>query len=508
MAGYSLRRGSRNRDLTWPGFVDALATLLMVIIFLLMIFVIAQVFLGFQLSGRDEALKQLNSEIAELADLLSIERGTSESLRSDVASLSQSLENMTADRDDLRVQINSLAGLIDSVTAERDRLSEDLTAMAQRAEAARAEATRLATQLQESRAETAGLTDQLRASEEELRQQALALAALTEKAELTESERARLESALAEEKDAQEKLRDEMTAAALAARQERERLEKALEEAQQTISADRETIELKLADIVKLQNQVTLLEALRADLQTQIGDMADMIETERRGKSDAEARLLAEQELSESARAQVALLNQQLAAMRRELAQLNLTLEASERLSEEQKVEIASLGERLNRALASKVEELSRYRSEFFGRLREVLGGQRGIRIAGDRFVFQSEVLFETGSAELGLEGKVQLAAFAETLLEISARIPQDLDWILRVDGHTDRVPIATPRYPSNWELSTARAVSVVKHLVEQGVPASHLAATGFSQFQPIDPADDEIAYRRNRRIELKLTQR
>jgi chemotaxis protein MotB len=508
MAAYSLRRGSRNRDLTWPGFVDALATLLMVIIFLLMIFVIAQVFLGFQLSGRDEALKQLNSEIAELADLLSLERSTSESLRGDVATLSQNLESMTAERDDLRVQITSLAGLIDSVTAERDRLSADLTAMAERAEAARAEATRLAVELQASREETAGLTDQLRASEEELRQQALAMAALTEQAELTESERARLEAALAEEQDAQAKLRDEMTAAALAARQERERLEKALEEAQQTIAADKETIELKLADIVKLQNQVTLLEALRDDLQVQIGDMAEMIETERRGKADAEGRLLAEQELSESARAQVALLNQQLAAMRRELAQLNLTLEASERLSEEQKVEIASLGERLNRALASKVEELNRYRSEFFGRLREVLGGQRGIRIAGDRFVFQSEVLFETGSAELGIEGKVQLAAFAETLIEIAGRIPDDLDWILRVDGHTDRVPIATSRYPSNWELSTARSVSVVKHLVEQGVPASRLAATGFGEFQPIDPADDEIAYRRNRRIELKLTQR
>jgi chemotaxis protein MotB len=494
MAALSSRRAGRNRDLTWPGFVDALATLLMVIIFLLMIFVIAQVFLGFQLSGRDEALKKLNAEVAELADLLSIERSNNDELRNNVASLSQTLETITSERDDLRIQITSLAGLIDNVTAERDALAADLSSMTQQAENARSEATRLAAELQ--------------ASQEQLEQQRLELAAIAEKAELTEAERARLEAALASEQDEQARLRDEMAAAALSARQERERLEKLLEEAKQTITADKEAIELQLREVARLQNDVTLLTALRDDLQTQIRDMAEMIEQEKREKADAEDRFLKEQELSESARAQVALLNQQIAAMRRELAQLNLTLEASERLSEEQKVEIASLGERLNRALASKVEELNRYRSEFFGRLREVLGGQRGIRIAGDRFVFQSEVLFETGSAELGAEGKVQLAAFAETLNEIRQRIPDDLDWILRVDGHTDRVPIATSRYPSNWELSTARAVSVVKFLTEVGVPAEHLAATGFGEFQPIDTADDEIAYRRNRRIELKLTQR
>ena len=508
MAAPSFRRNGRNRDLTWPGFVDALATLLMVIIFLLMIFVIAQVFLGFQLSGRDEALKKLNVEVAELADLLSLERATSSDLRDNVAALSQSLQSMTSERVDLRVQITSLAGLIDSVTAERDRLSANLDSVSQEAESARAEATRLATALQTAREEAATATETLTTTQEELREQRLALAALTEKAELTEAERLRLESALAGEQSKQQEIRDEMTAAALAARQERERLEKLLEEAEKTISADKETIELKLKDVAKLQSDVTLLNALKEDLQTQIRDMADLIEKERRDKVDAEGRFLREQELSESARAQVALLNQQLAAMRSQLSQLNATLEASERLSEEQKVEISSLGERLNRALASKVEELNRYRSEFFGRLREVLGGQRGIRIAGDRFVFQSEVLFEQCSAELGVEGQVQLAAFADTLVEISQRIPDDLDWILRVDGHTDRVPIATSRYPSNWELSTARAVSVVKYLKERGVAAEHLAATGFGEFQPIDPADDEIAYRRNRRIELKLTQR
>ena len=169
---------------------------------------------------------------------------------------------------------------------------------------------------------------------------------------------------------------------------------------------------------------------------------------------------------------------------------------------------IADLGKRLNVALARKVEELSRYRSEFFGRLREILGDRRDIRVVGDRFVFQSEVLFDSGSDQIGLGGQDQLAQLAAALLEIASSIPPELHWVLRVDGHTDVVPISTGRFPSNWELSTARAVSVVKFLIGQGVPPERLAATGFGEFQPLDSRADEIGHRRNRRIELKLTER
>jgi chemotaxis protein MotB len=194
--------------------------------------------------------------------------------------------------------------------------------------------------------------------------------------------------------------------------------------------------------------------------------------------------------------------------LREQLARLNDILDAADAQNKQQQVQIADLGRRLNIALASKVQELARYRSEFFGRLRQVLGEHPDIQIVGDRFVFQSEVLFETGSAELGEEGRVQMARLARTLLDISKEIPAELDWVLRVDGHTDNRPISTAQFPSNWELSTARAISVVKFLIEQGLPPSRVAATGFGEFQPIDPDDDEIAYRRNRRIELKLTQR
>ncbi len=216
----------------------------------------------------------------------------------------------------------------------------------------------------------------------------------------------------------------------------------------------------------------------------------------------------AQKELSNEAQAQLRLLNRQIMALRQQIASLATALDAAEAANQEQEVQISDLGRRLNVALASKVQELARYRSEFFGRLREVLGARKDVRIVGDRFVFQSEVLFETGSAALGEAGQRQLGQLAKTLIEIAVRIPKNLPWVLRVDGHTDRIPIHTPEFPSNWELSTARAISVVRFLIDQGIAADHLAATGFGEHQPLDPGLTEEALRRTRRIELKLTQR
>jgi chemotaxis protein MotB len=195
-------------------------------------------------------------------------------------------------------------------------------------------------------------------------------------------------------------------------------------------------------------------------------------------------------------------------ALREQIGLLNVTLETSEAKDKTQNTRIINLGKRLNAALASKVQELARYRSEFFGRLRKVLGSRRDIQIVGDRFVFQSEVLFSSGSAELEVLGKAQLTHLANILQEISKNIPSKINWILRVDGHTDRVPIHNFKFASNWELSTSRAISVVKFLQEQSIPANRLAAAGFGEYQPLDARDDEIAYRRNRRIELKFDQR
>ena len=343
----SARTGRQRRadsgQLYWPGFVDAMSQLLLVFIFLLTIFVVAQFMQARELTGQDTALEKLRAQIAELSELLALEKANKAKLQATLLSLT----------DELKEQKGKVASL----------------------------------------------------------------------------------------------------SAALAG-----------------------------------------LQSSRGDAGTAIGALRAQLDKERK--------------ISAEALAQVELLNQQIAALRRQVALLNAALEASEKREREARVKIANLGQRLNAALARRVQELARYRSEFFGRLRGILSRRANIRVVGDRFVFSSEILFPKGSAELTEDGKRELDKIAEALLQISREIPPDINWILRVDGHTDSDPISTPQYPSNWELSTARALSVVRYLVSRGVPPERLAATGFGQFHPIDPRDTEQAKARNRRIELKLTER
>jgi chemotaxis protein MotB len=216
----------------------------------------------------------------------------------------------------------------------------------------------------------------------------------------------------------------------------------------------------------------------------------------------------AERQLSQRAQSAVELLNQQISAMRRQLAALEDALSASEARDTESQTRIADLGSRLNIALAQRVQELARYRSDFFGRMRQILGNRPDIRVVGDRFVFQSEIFFDAGAAALKPEGQGELDKLAAVLNDIAREIPPDIPWIVRVDGHTDVRPIRTPQFPSNWHLSTARAVSVVEYLATRGLPAERLAATGFGEFQPLELGTGDEAFRRNRRIEFKLTER
>ena len=203
------------------------------------------------------------------------------------------------------------------------------------------------------------------------------------------------------------------------------------------------------------------------------------------------------------------ILNQQIAALRRQLAALEEALDATEKKDKESQTRIADLGQRLNVALAQRVQELSRYRSDFFGRLRTILGNRPDIRIVGDRFVFQSEVFFDTGKATLDKpEGRTELDGLAGALLDLEKKIPGEIPWVLRVDGHTDVRPINSPLYKNNWELSAARAISVVQYLIAKGVSPQHLVAAGFGEFQPTETEKTEEAFTRNRRIELKLTER
>ena len=374
-------RRSRSPVNIWPGFVDALAALLIIVIFLLMVFVLSQFYLQNTLSGREKALDSLTQQVSELAELLSLERQANA---------------------DLNLSIEQLSAQLQSSLGEKDRMETTI-------------------------------------------------------GELTSS----------------------------------------LLESKQSVTS-------LIGDLEGTNQQMaSLQERLIEEQQHNAEALADMESRHRESKS----MLAQERELTRKQRDALDLLNQQIAAMRSQLVALNEALEAAEKKDEENQVKISNLGKRLNVALAGKVQELAKYRSEFFGRLREVLGERKDIRVVGDRFVFQSEVLFDSGSDALGLEGQVQLDRLAETLLEIAVTIPEGLDWILRIDGHTDLVPISNERFRSNWELSAARAISVVKFLVKAGIPANRLAATGFGEFSPLDPQKDEIAFRRNRRIEIKLTQ-
>ena len=243
-----------------------------------------------------------------------------------------------------------------------------------------------------------------------------------------------------------------------------------------------------------------------ADLTNRLG----LAETAAAGgqASEIAQKLASEKELSAKAQAQVDLLNQQIAALRRQLAAIEEALQASEAKDKDSQARIADLGSRLNVALAQKVQELARYRSDFFGRLREILGNRPGVRVVGDRFVFQSEVLFDTGQAALAPAGKSELDQLASAVIDLEREIPPEIGWVLRVDGHTDRRPIQSAQFPSNWELSSARAIAVVQYLIGKGVQPAHLVAAGFGEFQPIEQGDSDEALRRNRRIELKLTER
>lgn len=343
MAGRNRRRGRGTEEAYWPGFVDAMAQLLLVITFLLSVFIVSQFLLARQITGQDSALGQLRAQIAELTQLLALEKAA----KADVES--------------------SLLALQDDVAAEK-----------------------------------------------------------TKNAQLS-----------------------------------------------------------------------SLLEGAGAK-----GDAASLT------ISGLQTSLDKEKTISSQALAQVELLNQQIAAMRRQLQTLNALLSDAESKNKASEAQIADLGKRLNSALAQRVQELTRYRSEFFGRLRQILSQRSDILVVGDRFVFQAEVLFPKGQATLNPEGQAEMLKLADALKQLEAEIPPDIAWVLRVDGHTDSDPIQSPQFKSNWELSAARAIAVVNFLIANGVSPQHLVAAGFGEYQPIDPGSTEEAKSRNRRIELKLTER
>ncbi|WP_052401272.1 peptidoglycan -binding protein [Muricoccus aerilatus] len=573
------RRGVRESANAWPGYVDALATLLIIIIFVLLVFVLAQGFLSVALSSRDRALDRLNRQVAELAELLSLERAGAEDLRANLGRSQEEARTAAAERDaarrdlaGLRTEAARAATARDALREERDglaaRLSDaDLAARgnAERIaglearltealgglDAAGTDAARTVRGLTETRralateqtarqgaeqnlAETRAALEAARRDLAAIQQQAAALdqqvavdrgtieARLSDIARLNDQLRALAALRDQAEKSAQEALaraeaadrrRGEAEAAATAA----DRARQAAEAGAADATRARQTAEATATEATRARQaaEATATEATRARQTAE----AAAAEATRNATREAEARRAAEAELqagagayarlSESARAQAALLNQQLDALRAELRRVAAALDAQEATGREKDAQIAALGTRLNAALAARVEELQRYRSDFFGRLRDVLGDRPEIRIVGDRFVLQSEVLFPQGSADLSDAGKEQVASVTTLLLDIARRIPEGTNWVLRVDGHADNLPIrGNPRFASNWELSAARAIAVAQLMIQDGLPPNRVAATAFGEFQPIDTADTPAARARNRRIELRLTDR
>ena len=385
MALARIGNAHRVENFTWPGFVDALATLLMVIIFVLMVFVLIQVNLAYRVSGQNATLGEMRQQLVSLGELLNIERRASADLSANLAQITIQLNASNANRDELQAQLTSVQ------TAIAARNSQ--------------------------------------------------IANLTEKQVDTEA----------------------------------------------ALAAPRNSLEERLGALQLTEGQLAMAQAQNQSAANQI----DALRAE-----------------TTASKAEIAKMIGVLSTLRLRIEELTSLLAQKDRQATRDKVAIASLGRSLNNALASRVQELQRFRSEFFGRLRDVLKGRDDVEIVGDRFVFQSEVLFAQGRAEIAAEGQDQLAKLAVAFADIATKIPQDINWVLQVDGHTDDVPIRAGRYADNWDLSTERALSVVRFLNQQGLPANRLAAAGYGEFQPLDAADNDDAHRKNRRIELKITQR
>lgn len=488
----ALSRRSRMPPSIWPGFVDAMTALVLVLFFVISIFMIVQFVLRDTISGQTKELDELSLQVANLADALGLERTRADRGDALVATLQQAqteaqarIAGLSDEKVAAEARITDFEAQVASLLARNTDLQGEVDAgqaAAKLAEAKRTALEALAASLQK---DVASAKDEAQAQAEKL----------------SDAEAARLAEAAAAEE-----------------------LRKKLQSSDAELTAMTLSLE---AERKKAEDTLTLLAAAQAAQQGLEGQKAEALtDAQKRAAELAQANaLLAEQkQVSAEGQRQVALLNQQTAELRAQLSSLQRLLDASSAKDEASEVQIERLGANLNAALAklaiadarekqrlqAEAKDLANYRSEFFGRMRQILGSREGVQVVGDRFVFPSEVLFAPGSATLNDEGREQVARVAAVIREVADQIPPDIPWILQVNGHTDTTP-TSPGSPfrDNWELSEARALSVVRYIIEeQALPPDRLAATGFGQFQPIDPGTSPEALARNRRIELKLTER
>ena len=452
------RLGNRGRpsDFTWPGFVDALASLLMVFVFVLMVFVIIQANLSFRISGQDSRITALQNELLELGSLLNMERETNLQLSSELSNAQLKVTSLEGDNEQLLSQLASLQ------TELSDRGDEIIA----------------------QQADISALSSQIFELEDNL-----------------ESARS-----LADERsDEIEALILRLTASAEAFAEQSDAFNNQAIELQQSITLAKNREER----ISILDSKIENLNAKNTLTQEELSEKQRLLLIAEQALLKKAEELKSANNASNEAKAEIDKLLASTTALRLEIQKLSNLLADKERQSINDKIAIADLGKKLNSALATRVQDLQKFRSEFFGQLREVLKNRSEVRVVGDRFIFQSEVLFATGQADISDAGKEQLAEIASALREIEEVIPKDIPWVLQIEGHTDSDPIAdNPFFKDNWDLSTERALSVVRFLRSEGIPANRLAAAGYGEFQPIDTQNSEAAKQRNRRIELKLTQR
>ncbi len=525
----------------WPGFVDAMTALLLVLMFVLTIFMVVQFVLRETITGQDTELDNLSAQIAGLADALGLEQTRSKGLEGELSGLQSDLKTaesqiaqqtaliatLTSETESQRTRIASFEQQVAGLLGQRNNLTEQLNTAqislkdlqdAQAKTLSEKEAVQLA--LVQARDEVDKQVEQARLAAAQREAMEALVADLKSSIQLKDNEIAAAQTALSE----QEKQRL-VEVAAVKALQER------LKDSQDELTAMTLALEAKRKEA---ENTLTLLaaaEIAKSEAIELVNRQANDKEKEAALLAQANKLLSEERIFSTDSQRKLALLNQQTSALRGQLNTLQGLLDAAEAKDTEAQIQIESLGKNLNSALAkvaseqkrraelevkererleAEAKDLKKFKSEFFGRLRDVLGAQEGIRIVGDRFVFSSEILYTAGSAQLGERGKDEIRKVANIIRDVADEIPSEIDWILRVDGHTDKIPLSgAGLYKDNWELSQARALSVVKYLIQDlGIPANRLAANGFGEFQPVVDGDGPEALALNRRIELKFTEK
>ena len=544
----SRRTGQRFQASIWPGFVDAMTGLLLVLMFVLTIFMVVQFVLRETISGQETELDALGAEVAALAQALGLEQRRS-------ADLTTRLGELDATLGDARAQISQQEALILSLRGERDAGLAALEAAQTRITSFEAQVAALLSErdaalgtVAELEAEQGRLLSEQEALNLALAQARSEIDAGVEAARLAAARREALEALIADLRveqaeaaaqaqalsgqvdDLQAQLTEE-EAARLAEAAAAEALRARLQNADTELTAMTLALEEQRRRAEETLTLLAAAEAARDDLQAQLGDRMTVAEREAALLAQAQRLLAEEQDKSTEAQRAQALLNQQVAALRTQLGQLQALLDDSEEREAAASIQVQSLGSDLNAALAraaaeerrrrqleeaerlrleAEAQDLQKYRSEFFGRLRDVLGNQPGVQVVGDRFVFASEVLFPPGSATLSPAGQGEVAKVAEILSSVAGDIPAGIDWVIRVDGHTDNVPLSGQgEFADNWELSQARALSVVRYMSGSlGIPPDRLSANGFGEYNPVNTANTEEARAQNRRIELKFTEK